>query len=60
MIDIIFVIGLTRDDYLPAGISIVRRNVTELVRRFAERASRITALSRVRSTPMSNSSSFSS
>src|SRR2546421_8396261 len=35
MIDIIFMIGLAWHDYLPAGIRIVRRDVAELVRRFA-------------------------
>src|SRR2546423_4447718 len=38
MIDVVFMIGLARDDYLPGCTGVIRRNVAKFVRRFAERA----------------------
>src|SRR2546421_12522043 len=38
MIDIVFMIGLARDNNLPGCIGVIRRDIAKLGRRFAERA----------------------
>src|SRR2546421_1989855 len=38
MIDIVFMIGLARDNYFPGCIGVIRRDIAELGRRFAEGA----------------------